>query len=248
MHDICVAVVHPSLSAVACGSFGVIDLCCGYQSRCAAPLTFGCSMVHHLWPRHLWTICYMCCSLCLLVNTKVLELRHVVHHSWSTHLWTICYTCSCAHWCSNCESVNKLSSQVALEVHHLWLPWPLMNVLLLMCVHCDIVITIVLVNCRALEVHHLWHLSHLWTSCYSKCAPILQAILCNIVTHHIRIEICKVPKAFLFTVTIMTTIGKHMQSFGWINHQSLATQKMKNHFEYLRSSKNQTAQCTFDAC
>ena len=56
------------------------------------------------------------------------------------------------------------------------------------------------------------------------------------------------PKAFLFTVTIMTTIGKHMQSFGWINHQSLATQKMKNHFDYLRSSKNQTAQCTFDAC
>ena len=29
------------------------------------------------------------------------------------------------------------------------------------------------------------------------------------------------PKAFLFTVTIMTTIGKHMQSFGWINHQSI---------------------------
>ena len=42
------------------------------------------------------------------------------------------------------------------------------------------------------------------------------------------------PKAFLFTVTIMTTIGKHMQSLGWINHQSLSTQKMKNHFDYLR--------------
>ena len=28
-----------------------------------------------------------------------------------------------AHWCPNRESVNKLSSQAALEVHHLWLPW-----------------------------------------------------------------------------------------------------------------------------